>query len=564
MDPPASFITRIAGSKLGVGLIAGALAVNLILAASSAARKSVTVDEFALLPNGVALLKAGAFNIDCGVPPLAKMLFALPVVACTQAKLDTEAASAQGSGFRCGRQFVTENRADYHKIFLTGRSVSIVVLLGTCLLSWGFARRLYGGGGALVTVVFVCLSPNLLAHGRLVTTDIYLTGAVVGVLWAFDGLLRNPVWWRALGCGLPLGAAVLCKFTGVLLFVFLPMGALGMCFWRSSRFIEDDRSVVLQRRTLGWGVVSLVVAIAVINLGYGCRGTFMPLGDYAFSATMFQNVQRVLPGWLPLPLPYYLVLGCDTQLAQQGYDAYLLGEFSQTGFGHYYLVGLLVKTPVPLLVLTVLALAVRPRFMLREVPMLTVGVLLFAFMSWGSHKNIGVRYLLFGVPIVCIWIGRLAAKPLGCGRVVAGALVCGVVWMLAAALTIWPNYLAYFNVPSGGPACGHRYLLDSNLDWGQDLIALGEYMEDEGIDSVDLAYFGRVPPSVYGIEHRDLLGVASQRYAVVSANFLWGRMYFLNGTMNLLRDRDTYAAFRDKEPEAVLGHTLYVFDMKKQ
>jgi hypothetical protein len=127
----------------------------------------------------------------------------------------------------------------------------------------------------------------------------------------------------------------------------------------------------------------------------------------------------------------------------------------------------------------------------------------------------------------------------------------------------WPNYLSFFNLPSGGPSRGHRYLLGSNLDWGQDLIALGDYMEREGIEKVDLAYFGRVDPEVYGIKYRDLRRRPRQRYAVISTNMLWGRTYFVNGK-DFWPPRDRYARFRSMKPKAVLGHTLYVFDLEEQ
>jgi hypothetical protein len=139
--------------------------------------------------------------------------------------------------------------------------------------------------------------------------------------------------------------------------------------------------------------------------------------------------------------------------------------------------------------------------------------------------------------------------------VTAGALV-----LLAIALLAWPNYLAYFNWVSGGPSRGHKYLLDSNLDWGQDLISLRRYMEQEHIESVDLAYFGRVDPAIYGVRYQHLGLGSPQRYAAISANLLWGRMYYVNGTDYWPLDRDTFAPARRMRPKAVLGYSIYVYD----
>ena len=187
-------------------------------------------------------------------------------------------------------------------------------------------------------------------------------------------------------------------------------------------------------------------------------------------------------------------------------------------------------------------------------------------LSVARHKNVGIRYLLFIIPICCVWIGRLACTPSWLssrwGRRWAVGLCLGAGWLAVEALGIWPDYLSYFNLACGGPSRGHRYLLDSNLDWGQDLIALREYLEQEGIEEVDLAYFGRVDPQIYGIRYRDLRRRPRQRYAVVSANMLWGLTYFVNGK-DYWPPREAYARFRRLKPKAVLGHTLYVFDLEE-
>jgi hypothetical protein len=206
--------------------------------------------------------------------------------------------------------------------------------------------------------------------------------------------------------------------------------------------------------------------------------------------------------------------------------------------------------------------------MLREVPLLVVAAAFFVFFSAAGYKNIGVRYLLFLIPIMAVWIGRLAVAPLwqrpAYARFLAGGIAVAMAWLLAGTLAISPHFLAYFNAASGGPARGHRYLLDSNIDWGQDLINLREYMEDKGIDAVDLAYFGRVDPAIYGIKYRPLVKSVGHRYVVISTNLLWGRTYTLGGTHLKITDRNYYDSFRKFKPENILGNSLYVFDMEAQ
>jgi hypothetical protein len=536
--------------------------IPVVLSASAVLQKSVTVDEFQALPHGLALLKTGDFRLATTTQPLPQYLPALPLLF-TDARLDSSRLAGFSSTWELGKYFMEENRADYQRYFTYGRMVSILVLCATCLLAYGFSRSLYGATGGLLTAAIAAFSPALLAHGALVTPDIYLTASVVAALWAFDDLLRRPGWRAGGFLGLAMGAACLAKLTGIFLFFLLPVLLAGFYVadrWRKSNVPASGRLLLFSM------VLALVVGLFVINLGCLFEGSLTPLGNYTLDGYMTRKLQEVLPGWLPVPLPYAIFKGIDFQLSERGYVAYLLGKFNNTGFYQYYLVGLLVKTPVPVLVLGLLALVFDPRLHRRELPMVVCGLLLLCFFSLSRHKNIGMRYVLFLEPLMAVWIGRLAALPawtsLRWRRGMIGAAAGGVVCLFASAVLTWPNYLAYFNLASGGPARGHRYLLDSNLDWGQDLIALRRYMDRQGIASVDLAYFGRVDPAIYGVHFRHLGLQPVGRYVAISANLLWGRTYVMNGNPGLGTPRpDAFSEFRELKPAAVLGHTIYVYDL---
>jgi hypothetical protein len=146
-------------------------------------------------------------------------------------------------------------------------------------------------------------------------------------------------------------------------------------------------------------------------------------------------------------------------------------------------------------------------------------------------------------------------------RTVPAAVVFALLWYVGGTLAVAPRYLQYFNELAGGADGGHRVLIDSNIDWGQDLIRLRDYMEAEGIESVYLAYFGRVDPKVYGVRYRPLENTSRGGRAVVSATFLMGRPYFwfLGGRMRWV-PAQTYAWLRDREPIARVG-SMFVFDL---
>ena len=105
-------------------------------------------------------------------------------------------------------------------------------------------------------------------------------------------------------------------------------------------------------------------------------------------------------------------------------------------------------------------------------------------------------------------------------------------------------------------------LADSNLDWGQGLLELRDFLDANHVDRVSLAYAGRVRPELYGIRYDNLgAGTPTQNVVAISANLLWGRAYFVNGTSHW-PGSDDYAFWRAREPWAVLGHTIYVYRLR--
>jgi len=327
--------------------------------------------------------------------------------------------------------------------------------------------------------------------------------------------------------GAAIGVACLTKFTGLLLLPFLPL-FLGRREWRHC-------------------LLAFAVALFTINAGYLFQEMFA-----SSSALALRSALRFIPGHLPFPAQFLRAI--DSQLTETAYPAFLLGVFNVRGFFSYYAVGLLVKSPVGLLVL--IALASWRSLNARERPLLILSVFFFGFFSLARYKNLGVRYLLFLYPWMATWCARIRLERKAVRALAAAALVT---MGLGTALA-WPDYLAYFNLPSGGPEYGHRLLLDSNLDWGQDLTTLKDYMDVNSIPTISLAHFGHVDPALYGIQYTLLNGMPQSEYVAISANFLWGRAYFVDGTMFYPDSTAGYEFFQTIKPRAVLGHSIYIFN----
>ena len=200
---------------------------------------------------------------------------------------------------------------------------------------------------------------------------------------------------------------------------------------------------------------------------------------------------------------------------------------------------------------------------------LCIWVPIVGFIAYGSfftHVPIGIRFLLPIFPVLFLAAGYVFHAFLTEGKLRRIVLVVVVIGYLIPAINMFPNYISYFNLASGGPRSGHHWLIDSNLDWGQDLPGLKKYMEKNGIKKIRLGYFGRVDPKIYGIDYTLANQEVENGIYAISANFLVGRPYYLleeKSKKLIYIDADYFKSYRELKPSAIIGHTLYVFQVNR-
>jgi hypothetical protein len=265
--------------------------------------------------------------------------------------------------------------------------------------------------------------------------------------------------------------------------------------------------------------VAAALFLLVLNLGYGFGGTLGNLAGATLDPSGPLAALRAAAPWLRLPVPIQLVNGVD-QVMTSGREhepAYFLaGELSSTGWWYYHLAAFALKTPVPVLLGALIALL---RWIAGRSPgrrdycVFVPTVLVFAFNSLFTSLDIGVRHVLAAYPLLYVAIAPLVTDPLRAvaggsrragDRVAAAGVAAGLLWLAAANASVAPRYLQYANEIAGGPDRAHLLLIDSNLDWCQDLLRLRRYMAERHLESVNLAYFGRVHPLAYGVRFQPL------------------------------------------------------------
>jgi hypothetical protein len=323
------------------------------------------------------------------------------------------------------------------------------------------------------------------------------------------------------------------------------------------------------------GLLAAVGALAllVVWASYGFHARLSP--DPAVRAELVRPLESAQPGLLQgavawagrariVPEDYArgLLFVSEHSAAR---PTFLLGERRDSGFPSYFAVTFLLKTPIPLLLLTALALVRAPLLPRRDAWLVWLPVAVYLTATATRGLQIGQRHLLPIYPFLFLAAGEAAAA-LWAWRAPKGAWLAGALglWYAGGTLLQHPHHLAYFNELAGGPANGWRLLVDSNLDWGQDLKRLGEWTRANHVGKLKLSYFGSADPGYYGIESEALPGYTSPHAARVTREIRPGDTVAVSAT-NLQgvylepQDRPLMERLRALRPVARIGYSIFVY-----
>jgi hypothetical protein len=551
----------------------------IALTVGSYTQKSATVDEPQHLSAGYTALRLHDYRIDPEHPPFLRMWAALPLLAMPEVRIETNVPSwSAANEWEFSHHFLYElNDADhllYRARFMT---VVLGILLGILVFSW--ARELFGFWTAVTTLALYCVEPNILAHSSLVTTDLGVACFSFGTLYFLWRTTRNLTWGNAAGMAAFFALAQVSKFSALLLgpivLVLLAVHILRVDPW-PSHFVEG--SGFRSRRTKMFVSLALVAILALTSYmavwtAYGFRyGPITPNHDLQLvrENTKFLQLVRTVAcvaDWLDkhkLVPDAYAQSFILSQVKAQHRTAYLAGRFSRTGWWYYFPAAFLVKTPLTILLLLGcgLTLLVQERRRWKTAAaFLVVPPAMFLGAAMMAHLNIGLRHILPIYPSVLLVAGVTLNEIRTKWR--ASFLLVPVLLASLELATVYPHCLAYFNQLIGGPGNGHLVLLDSNIDWGQDLKPLKKWMDAHHVEVINLSYFGTADPNYYGIRWAGLPGVLDIQTPNVPGLRLPG--YVAVSVQNLhgiLRDAPVpnfYAPLLERTPAAVIGYSIHVY-----
>ncbi len=561
--------------------------LHAVLAVTATGEKSMTSDEIAHLVAGQAYNTRGDYRLQPENGNLPQRLAALPMtIAGVPQPPVTRESWRTADVWNYGHEFFYRQGIAADKWLWLGRAMIALVSAATGLLVFFWSRALFGWRGGFLSLALFVFSPTFLAHGALATSDVVMTFFFVASVGAWWRHLEKPgALWAAISA-VTLGLAFVAKFSCVLL---PPMLALISLVWATGEAGRTGWRTTLLR--LGRStLIHVFVTWAIIWVFYGFRFSAFAPGMPAGSS-FNHGWEWILPGmgtpgsiivWLRdhhvLPEAWLYGLTFVLQFSKAR-GAFMGGEYGVTGWVTFFPYAFMIKSTVPLLLLVGgtaiaggMALARRrakngAAAVLTRLRPFTPLLVLFA-VYWAtslmSHLNIGHRHILPTYPVLFIAAGWLGRRIDGRGPLTAVCILGALAWHVSESYKARPHYLAYFNEIVGGSRNGWRHLVDSSLDWGQDLPGLKQWLDQNARgQKIFVSYFGTGDPDYEGIRATALptlpeVGVPRKWHALeagvyaISATMLQHVYSSVRGEWTLEQELD-FQKLRALEP-ALLAH----------
>ncbi|MFA6958665.1 MAG: hypothetical protein WC538_22580 [Thermoanaerobaculia bacterium] len=599
-------------SAASIAAVIGLLALFAILSRSAALTKSATWDETLHAAAGWSYVHAHDWRANPEHPPLTKLWSAV-VSEPLDLAYSTKTMAWRAITANLRFQWNWAVAAIYRSPAIEGDAfiqrarlpmLAIGIALGALIAFW--AWRIGGAGAALVATTLFAFSPDFIGHSSLVTNDVALAFAWLAVAFTAWRLGERITLARIALLALAVACALLVKFSGLLA---LPLVAVLLALRASeNRPWRAGRTELARVSTRGLAAVVILLEIvvvcwALIWCAYGLRisatAEDTPLDFNAVTTRLVEEKLRAADPGRPAPtaeevaafplgttarfalfcqshslLPEswnWGLLAVEASTAQR--PSYLLGNVLPRGSWYYFPLALLFKEPVAAVVGVLAALTLGVRWLRRGavdgarhgwlLTCLFATPAMYAIVAIASRVNIGVRHIFPVLPFVFIAIGVVAARAMrDYGRPAKNLVVALAALLAIETLAAWPNYIAFFNAPSGGTRGGLRLLGDSNLDWGQDLKLLATWQKANPDEKLYLFYNGSADPTAYGIKYVNAFGgyafgpprepMTTPGVLAISATNLQG-IYATPEIEPMLRE------LRKTEPMEVLGGTIYLY-----
>ena len=511
----------------------------------------------------VYLWHTGKFDVFHVNPPLVRMVAGAPIALFCNPNYDWTGYSPRPQDrceWRLGSAFVEKNDFDALRLYVfLARVVCIPLILLGGYFGCRFASELYGQWSGIAFLVLWTFSPLILGWGATICPDAAAASFGIVGLYTFWHWIQKPAWKEATIAGTCLGLMPLTKITWIIAF---PIWSI---VWGIYIPFKQKRQFAM----------IMLIGICTINMGYLFDDTFRQLKDFQFISGSLSGQEitkgraptagnRFADSWIghiPVPLPSEFVQGIDTQKLdfERGMDSYARGIWSDRGWWWYYGYVLLIREPLGVWALTILSLFLTCFYRSTNAPhsntsrrdeltILITLLLTFAFISSQDGLSINPRYVLLVLPLLYIFVSKVASSSATICRLLSAVFLA---WVIGSSLWFYPYPMSYFNELAGKPANYPKYLLGSNIDWGQDAYALKAWI-DKNPEARPLYVSYSSPISL------EKLGTKSDGIVPAESTSGW----IVIGVNELFMKGRRLDWLKEHKPVAMIGYSIWVFDIE--
>ncbi len=509
-----------------------------------------TLDEAIHIATGLEWLDRGTYHYEPLHPPLARVFAAFGLYSIGVRTHGVPEANAEGNED-------LESSGRYQRNLTLARMGILPFFWFACFSVWDFVKRTISDWHASIAVAALCCCPPVLAHAAVATTDVPLLAMFFVALARIWILLQEPTRANAMLAGLTIGLAIATKFTAIPYLLASCALLLACGFYRRCIGKIHLKNVVL------------VLALAVVTLWAVYRFSIGPIVELGSlrpdQVDMLRKAPKIVSAvlafrWMPAH-EFFRGLLALYSANLTGRGSYLLGHTYIGGRWAFFPVAILVKTPIPLLILSVLGLIFslsRSRLRANHNIFLPIagiaGPLAIAIFS---NINIGLRHVLVIYPFIAmfaaiavmeLWKAQASQRWRFADRMLVLALLC---WNAASCIAATPDFLPYFNEAAAPHAS--NILVDSDLDWGQDLFRLISFTQKEKIPSLCLAYKGSIDLARHSPPGWETLPPQTRVTGWIAIS-----------EIKLKLDIQNYGWLNEYKPMSEVGHSIRLYYLDKE
>lgn len=553
---------------------------------------SLTFDDPAIMTIGYYFWQYKDTSLHIFHPTLSFLLGGFPMLFF-DVKMPYSYKECEDKGiYRCADDLMFRAGNDAEALGFYSRIPFIIASLFLGLLIFLFARELYGTKAGVLALALYSFSPTILAYNTIIFTDLMVALFIFSTMYfLWKLILQGYTATRLTATGVSLGLALASKFTAAMLIPLIVFILLVKIFKSKNK---KNQLKIFSIYFILILLLGFVVLHATYFFDINTIANSVPernikdiesyLNERFAEESFGKKIANFLVYDLKIPMPVYAAgfFGQNLIQSQKLRKSYLNGEIYSGGKWYYFFEVLLIKTPIPLLLFFIASLFFSIKSFNKELInnlFMIIPIIVFFSIFISVNFNLGLRHMLTITPFMFVFSSKIVNIKFKnnihhlTSKIV---IVLLLVWYIISALIVMPDYTAYFN-EFVGINNGHKYLLSSNLDQGQDLKRLAEYIKSNNIGMVKLSYHGTFDPSYYNISY-ELLPMESY--------IAWGPGYTLYdppesykencskkygilaiSVSNLhsfnLKNESCFNWLNSYKPIARIGYTIYVYNVTR-